>query len=90
MSPTSQPDSFERRNRASLNRFVFEKTPEVIRQRLGGDVTPGRVFLETFQTNGLQINRYSRIEPLRRHRFHTLHLRENRLQGFALKRAADR
>src|ERR1041384_3811420 len=68
------------------NRPVLEESTEVIRQHLCGWITPGRVLLQTFETDRLQIDRHARIQPARSDRLGVLDLEQNLRQSLALKR----
>ena len=81
-----EPELFQRGNRARFDGFMIEKTPEIVGKFLRGAITPAWLFLQTLQADGLQIHRHARIQPTRRDWINVLHLKQNVLQGFTLKR----
>src|SRR5437870_1567240 len=61
-------------DRPRLDRLSSQEPAQVVRQGLGTCVTFARLFLQTLQTDRVQIARHSRLQTHHRNRFLRLHL----------------
>ncbi len=65
--PAPAPGPFRRAHRARGDRFSVQEAAQVAGQRSRGLVSPGRLLLQAFQRDRLQVTRDRRVEPPRRH-----------------------
>ena len=77
-APAPQPGGWA--NRPRQNRPVAQEPAQLFRQLLGAGVAFGRLLLQAFQNNGLQIPRRTRVQRSRQDRLHSHHLPQS-LEG---------
>src|SRR5262249_54830473 len=74
VAATPAPEPLEPPPRPGLDRFACLIVRQVVRQRRGAGVTPGRLFVQAGEDDRLQVAIHGRVQPPRRERLVFAHL----------------
>ena len=74
IAATPPPRSLQSTDRSRVNRFAVQISTQIVGHRRTAFVTTSRILLQSFQADGLQIQRNSRLQLPRSHRFVVDHL----------------